>query len=139
MDIAPPFAPRPICLALQYYVQLDDILNEAGDSLVKDFNISSISEVATFGQQNTIDTEAMYQLLDTATYTVDANGNQIYSMKYFPSNMLNGYSTNQIISASGSSKNPPKIDLANGAAVKKGDLVKVTGSVDLSKSELTHR
>ncbi len=121
----------------QYYVQLDDILNEAGDSLVKDFNISSISEVATFGQQNTIDTEAMYQLLDTATYTVDANGNQIYSMKYFPSNMLNGYSTNQIISASGSSKNPPKIDLANGAAVKKGDLVKVTGSVDLSKSELT--
>ena len=129
----------------QYYVQLDDILNENAESLVKEYNLSSINEVATFGGQHTIDSESLYSLLDTATYTVDANGNQIYSMKYYATDMLNGYATNQIINASASSKNPPKITAVGGTAitpngttaVKKGDLVTISGSVELGKNELT--
>lgn len=123
----------------QYYIQLDDIFNEKGDSLVKEFNLSSISEVATFGGTRSIESETIYQLLDTATYD-ETTGK--YSMKYYPANMLSGYSTNQIISASGSSKNPPKIVVpantpATGYAVKAGEEVTVAGSVDLTKSELT--
>lgn len=123
----------------QYYVQLDDIINAEGDSLVKEFNLSSISEIATFGSQNTIESETIYQLLDTAAY--DATNNQ-YTMKYYPENMLDGFSTNQIINASKASKNPPTIDPNTAAVTGKtataaGTMVTVTGGVDLSKSELT--
>ncbi|MCM1038133.1 MAG: flagellar hook-basal body complex protein [Roseburia sp.] len=121
----------------QYYVQLDDILNSEGDSLIDEYNLSSISEVATFGGQHTIESSQAYRLLDTATYIGDNNGVPEYSMKYYLTDMLNGYATNQIVNASASSKNPPKVNLANNAEVKVGDDVTVTGSVELGKSELT--
>lgn len=118
----------------QYYITLDDIINEAGDSLVKEYNLSSISEIATFGSGGTIPSDATYQLLETAAYDAATN---TYSMKYYPNNFLKGYATNQIISASQNSKNPPTIDLKDGDAVTVGQKITVTGSVDLTKSELT--
>lgn len=62
----------------QYYVQLDDILNSKGDSLVKEYGLSSINEIATFGGQDTITETTLYQLLDTAEYDAATN---TYNMK----------------------------------------------------------
>lgn len=129
----------------QYYITLTDILNDKGESLVKEYNLSSIDEIASFGGQHTIDTEAMYQLLDTATYEVATDGKQIYSMKYSLGDMLSGYKGNQIISASKTTKVttvngtavPDTPTATTNLAVKKGQIVKVSGQVDLSKSELT--
>ncbi|MCM1252237.1 MAG: flagellar hook-basal body complex protein [Clostridium sp.] len=118
----------------QYYITLDDILNEEGKSLVEEYNVSSINEIATFGTGGTIPSDATYSLLETAAYDEATN---TYSMKYRPANFLSGYATNQIISASQTSKNPPKIDLADKAAVAKDQDIKVKGSVDLTKAELT--
>ena len=130
----------------QYYIDLVDILNEEGDSLVKEYNLSGISEIATFGAGGAVESSAAYSLLDTAAYD-EATGT--YSMKYYPANFLSGYSTNQVISASQNSKNPPKITQINGTAITDpmtaptqnaiavGNTVTVAGSVDLTKSELT--
>ena len=115
----------------QYYVQLDDILNSDGVSLVDVYGLSSISEIATFGSQDVITTTSLYQLLDTATYD---DATKSYSMKYYPGNILEGYSSNQLISAADPSS--IKIGLADQAEVKVDEKVTVTGTIKLSKSEL---
>ena len=114
-------------------------MNEEGESLVKEFNLSSINEVATFGGQHTIETDSIYSLLDTATYTEGANGEMIYSLKYYFSDMLSGYSSNQIISAS-KTTTVSQINgqaAADGAAIQAGQTVMISGEVELTRSELT--
>lgn len=113
----------------QYYVQLDDILNSKGDSLVKEYGLSSINEIATFGGQDTITETTLYQLLDTAEYDAATN---TYNMKYQPANILEGYATNQLVNAASN----VVIGLQDGDKVAEGGDVTVTGTVKLSKSEL---
>ncbi len=111
----------------QYYVQLDDILNEKGDSIAKEYGVNNINEIATFGAQETIEETTLYQLLDTATYD-PATGE--YSMKYVPGNILDGYMTNQLINAAS------KTEIVDPGTVAVGDEVTVTGTVKLTKKEL---
>lgn len=113
----------------QYYVQLDDILNSNGDSLVQEYGLSSINEIATFGAQDTITETTLYQLLDTATYDEATN---TYNMKYQPANILDGYATNQLVNAASETE----IKLADGEEVAEGGDVTVSGTVKLSKNEL---
>lgn len=123
----------------QYYVQLDDILNENGDSLVTEFGLSSINEIATFGEQQTVTETSLYQLLESATYEPGAGGAQgTYSMKYVPANILDGYATNQLVNAASNVKlvAADGTDLPNDTKVAVGDDVKVAGTVSLSKKEL---
>lgn len=124
----------------QYYVQLDDILNEDGKSLVEEFGLSNINEIATFGSQQTVTQTSLYQLLETATYEPGANGAQgTYSMKYVPANILDGYATNQLVNAASDVKlveADGTTDLADGKQIGVGDEVKVAGTVKLSKKEL---
>ena len=130
----------------EYYVQLDDILDSDGKSLVEVYNLSSISEVATFGTQQTIDTTNLYQLLETAEYTPPAAGSPAgtvgtYSMKYQPANILDGYSSNQLINAAASTKitqvNGANVEGATGTLdIAENQNVTVTGTIKLSKSEL---
>ena len=129
----------------QYYVQLDDILNEKGNSLVKEYGLSSINEIATFGSEDTITTTTLYNLLDSAAYTANADGSQgTWSMKYLPGNMLDGYATSQLVNAASSAKitgyatgtATTATDITNGQQINVGDTVFVTGEVNLSKAEL---
>lgn len=123
----------------QYYVQLDDILNEDGKSLVEEFGLSNINEIATFGSQQTVTQTSLYQLLETATYEPGANGAQgTYSMKYVPANILDGYATNQLVNAASDVKlvNADGTALTDKTKVNVGDSVKVAGTVKLSKKEL---
>lgn len=119
----------------QYYVQLDDIFNEDGESLVEEFGLSSINEIATFGAQETVTQTSLYQLLESATYD---SATDTYSMKYVPANILDGYATNQLVNASSDVKlvNPDGTDLTDGTQVAVGGEVKAAGTVKLSKKEL---
>jgi len=114
----------------QYYVQLDDILNEKGDSLVKEYGLSSIKEIATFGESATEEVTSLYQLLETAEY--DA-ANDTYNMKYLPANILTGYATNQLVNAASKAS---ITGLNDGETVNAGAKVTVAGTVKLSKAEL---
>ncbi len=119
----------------QYYVQLDDIFNEDGESLVEEFGLSSINEIATFGSQETVTQTSLYQLLESATYD---SATDTYSMKYVPANILDGYATNQLVNASSDVKlvNPDGTDLTDGTQVAVDDEVIAAGTVKLSKKEL---
>ena len=122
----------------EYYVQLDDILDSDGKSLVEVYNLSGINEVATFGSEQNIETTTLYQLLETAEYDA-ATGK--YSMKYNAGNILDGYSSNQLINAATTTR----ISAVNGTNVAAGtneyqinenQNVTVTGTIKMSKSEL---
>ena len=119
----------------QYYVQLDDIFNEDGESLVEEFGLSSINEIATFGSQETVTQTSLYQLLESATYD---SATDTYSMKYVPANILDGYATNQLVNASSDVKlvNPDGTDLTDGTQVAVDGEVIAAGTVKLSKKEL---
>lgn len=123
----------------QYYVQLDDIFNEDGESLVEEFGLSNINEIATFGSQETVTQTSLYQLLESATYEPGANGAQgTYSMKYVPANILDGYATNQLVNAASNIKlvDANGADLTDGYDLKEGAEIKAAGTVKLSKKEL---
>ncbi len=78
----------------QYYVQLDDILDEDGVSVVTKYGLSDIAQVASFGTGQQVQKTTLYSLLDTATYNPDDGS---YSMKYAIEDVLEGYSDNVII------------------------------------------
>ncbi len=113
----------------QYYVQLDDILNSNSQSLVEEFGLSNINEIATFGEQQTVEVTSLYQLLETAEYD---KATDTYNMKYVPANILDGYATNQLINAASN----VKLNLKDGDKVTVGGDVTAEGTVTLSKKEL---
>ena len=115
----------------QYYVKLDDILDEDGTSLVNKFNLSSISEVASFGGEDTITQTTLYRLLDTATYDAE---NDTYSMKYYPGNILDGYSSSQLVNAATTTSIVTDPD--GTLTVTEGTDVTVEGTIKLTKAEL---
>ena len=116
----------------QYYVQLDDILDEDGTSLVKSFNLSDIKEIANFGGEDTITKTTLYQMLDTATYDA-ATGK--YSMKYYPGNILDGYASSQLVNAA-TTTSITNLDPDGTLTVDVDSLVTVKGTIKLTKSEL---
>lgn len=118
----------------EYYVQLDDIMDSDGVSLVTLYNLSSINEVATFGTQQEVTSTQLYQLLETAAYTPGADGaTGTYSMKYNAANILDGYSSNQLVNAATTTS---IANLTQGQAIKEGEEVEVKGTIKLTKNEL---
>lgn len=68
----------------QYTVQLDDILNADGDSLVDVYEVNNISEIAKFGESGTSEVTELVSMLDGVTYTRDTGtnrANDTYSKK----------------------------------------------------------
>ena len=84
----------------QYTVQLDDILNADGDSLVDVYKVSSISEIAKFGESDTTQTTDLYSMLEGVTYTRDTGTDRtkdIYSKKVATSSVFStDYATKAI-------------------------------------------
>ncbi len=117
----------------KYRVQLDDILDSDGVSLVKRYNLSDISQIASFGSTQNIETTAMYNLADNASCKTDG-GNLVYSLTHSPEDFLEGLSTDPLIaaaSANGSWQVDPAV-----ADVTAGQEIKVSGSASISKSVL---
>ncbi|MDE7231733.1 MAG: flagellar hook-basal body complex protein, partial [Lachnospiraceae bacterium] len=80
-----------------YYVQLDDIINEDGVSLKRYYNVNDISQIATFGEDKSIDETKVYGLPadGSVTYTDDGTGNAgTFVVNYTYGEILTGFDSN---------------------------------------------
>ncbi len=130
----------------QYYVQLDDIMDENGTSLVEKYQLNSISQVASFGTAQTKESEVNGQsLVKSAMAIQDATDPTkfTFAKKYELADALTGYSNNPIIAGA---TGKPVVTQVKGAAiaagatsvdVAKGDKVTVQASIELTEKVLT--
>ncbi len=84
-----------------YYVELDDILNEDGVSLVKYYNLSNINQIATFGNGGNMDpVTKVYDVPQGVTYTPAVTGGAAANFKvdYSFGDSLIGFSANPMMS-----------------------------------------
>ena len=121
-----------------FRVELDDIVDEDGVSLVKKYGLSSIQQIAKFGSDSTSTVTSKYGMADGVDYYPDTN--EFYITQAM-SSILAGYSDNALVLASEDVKitqiGTTKID-ENTTTVdtKKNDKVTVQGTVKLSRAEL---
>ena len=87
-----------------YYVELDDILNEDGVSLVKYYNLANINQIATFGNGGSMpDVTKVYDVPQGVTYT-PANSTTTpataanFKVDYSFADALVGFSANPMMS-----------------------------------------
>lgn len=85
-----------------FRVKLDDIYGTGEDgkqhSLVEIYGLSDISQIASFGSNETKRTTEMYNLLDNARCVTDGDGFKYY-MTYTAEEFLSGLSTDPLIAA----------------------------------------
>ena len=112
-----------------YKVRLDDILDDAGDSLVKKYNLNSINDIASFGETTVTTTEALYEVLNNVTYD---GATQKYSQVLAADEVLKGFGDNAMIKLASSWG----IDAAVGDPVSASSDVNVKGTVTLDKNTL---
>ncbi|MGN0279643.1 MAG: flagellar hook protein FlgE [Lachnospiraceae bacterium] len=116
-----------------YRVQLDDIIDSDGVSLVERYNLSDISQIANFGSVQNKETTSMYNLIEGAS--CKTNGTALeYSLAYSPEDFLEGLSTDPLI-ASAKANGSWEVDSAT-AGVTAGQDVKVKGTATISKAIL---
>lgn len=115
----------------EFRVQLDDILDSTGVSLVKKYGLSNINEIATFGNSEPKETMTMYPI-DTNKASYDAANNQ-FGVHLGLSEILKGYKDNTMVMASKDVKvtTPATAETAAGTAK-----VTVSGTVTLTKAQL---
>ncbi len=127
----------------QYYVQLDDILDENGTSLVEKYQLNSISQVASFGTAQTKTSQVNGQHLVKSAMAVPTGtaGEFKFAKKYELADALTGYSNNPIIAGA---TGKPKVTKINGGAVtgdsvkaEQGQTVVVNASIELTEKVLT--
>lgn len=83
-----------------YYVELDDILNEDGVSLVKYYNLANINQIATFGNGGNMDpVTKVYDVPQGVTYTPAAGTTAAnFKVDYSFADALIGFSANPMMS-----------------------------------------
>ena len=118
-----------------FRVQLDDILDGNGISLVEKYNLSNIYQIANFGENSTPVTTSKYPMADGVTYDL---ANDQFIVNLAMSQILEGYGDNAMIAAAGTDVS---IQQVNGAAptdgtVAEGANVTVGGKVTLTKAQL---
>lgn len=124
----------------QYYVQLDDILNADGVSLVKYYNLENIGQIASFGTGGNIAETQVYSLPKNVTYT-DATDTAAATFKvdYSFAEVLDGFSRSPMMGIAGSTAKVTKIKDAepkDGDPLAKGDNVTMEGTVTLDMDVL---
>lgn len=131
-----------------YYVELDDILNEDGVSLVKYYNLANINQIATFGNGGNMDpVTKVYDVPQGVTYTPAAGTTAAnYKVDYSFADALIGFSANPMMSLAedlkivkvGTSGDPAtNTPVADGTtAATGGNNVTVQGSTELSEEVL---
>ena len=122
----------------EFRVQLDDILDSEGISLVEKYNLSNINQIANFGGARVNDVTSKYMMDSNATYhTTDDAGNALttpyFEIKLAMSEILDGFSDNALLLAAG---NDVTIVSPADGDLKANDKVTVEGKVTLSSNEL---
>ena len=115
----------------QFRVQLDDIQDQNGVSLVDKYGLSNIDQVATFGESGTRNTVSHVAKNQDATY--DAQNNNFY-VTLGLSQILEGFSANNMVVAAGDTVKVTSP--ANDGNVAAGADVTVSGNVTLTKAQL---
>ena len=116
----------------KYRVQLDDIIDSDGVSLVKRYNLNNINQIASFGGDNTpTETKELYPKDDNAIYD-GTSGENKFQIKMAYSEILDGFNENAMLTAS---NDVEVVGLADGN-VGANTEVTVKGSISLSKSQL---
>ena len=113
----------------EFRVQLDDILDNTGMSLVEKYNLSNINQIANFGGERINDV--------TSKYVMDSNAEfdgTNFKIKLAMSEILDGFSDNPMLMAAG--KEVKIIDPTADKDVKAKDTIKVQGTLTLSSAEL---
>ena len=114
-----------------YYVSLDDILDSDGVSLVKKYNLNSIKDIASFGEDSVATSEAVYKLLDGVSYD-PATGKYVKNLT--AGDVLDNFASNNMIAMS--KDNWTITSPAAAGAVASGSTVTVEGSVTLDQALL---
>jgi len=134
-----------------YYVELDDIMNSDGESLVDYYNLSSINQIATFGNGGNLDpvTKA-YPVPQGVTYTPVGSGTPASTVATYKvdnsfADALVGFSANPMMSLAGDTikivqinGNPTTIGdpIADGTKAEAANDVTVQGSTTLDEDVL---
>ncbi|MBO5209180.1 MAG: flagellar hook-basal body complex protein [Lachnospiraceae bacterium] len=114
-----------------YKVRLDDILDEAGDSLVTKYNLNSINDIASFGETTVTTSEALYEVLSNVTCDATATP-PVYSQVLSGEEVLKGFGDNSMIKLA----DTWEIAATAGTQVSAGSTVDVKGTVTLDKNTL---
>ena len=132
----------------RFRVQLDDIQDSTGLSLVKKYGLSSIDEIATFGNTTPTETTSKFGMADGVEFDVgDSSATPAvpphFTLSKAMEEMLTGYSANSLVVAAGNSVRVTKIGTTDipdtdtkKYPVKADDDVTVTGNVTLTRSML---
>ncbi len=121
----------------QYTVELTDILDGAtNESLVDRYNLGSIKDLATFGQEKVLEETTLASLLDEVTY--DPTGDGTYYKKAGFSETFSDYDAKRV---SGITYSVPNVDtdpnyIAKDTTFAKGDSVTLNGTGTISKDDL---
>lgn len=114
----------------QYYVQLDDITDDNGQSLKDYYNVNDISQIASFGEAKSIEETKVYGLPGdgSVTYTDGGNGKTgTFTVNYNYGEILTGFGENVMMSMAENLKvTAPAADNnklpANSAVTMQGDV-----------------
>lgn len=114
-----------------FRVQLDDILDGTGVSLVKKYGLENIEQIATFG--------ASGDTLKTSAYTADKDATfdsatNTFNVTVAFAEILDGFAQNSLVVAAGD--NVSVTSPTDGGSVNAGDTVTVHGKVTLTKEQL---
>ncbi len=122
----------------QYTVQLDDILNADGDSLVDVYEVNSISEIAKFGETGTSEVTELVSMLDGVTYTRGATrADDIYSKKAAVANVFStDYATKAIKGLEYKPATTGSNVIADGDSFSGGDTVPLTATGTITRADM---
>ena len=125
-----------------YYVKLDDIINEDGVSLKTYYNVNDIGQIANFGgEQAPIEETKVYSVPNDGSVTYNNTATPpSFTVSYSFDEILSGFSSNPMMSLAGDTV---KVTQINGAAipttatdVPAGTPVTVQGEVTLTRDVL---
>ena len=119
-----------------FRVQLDDILDSTGMSLVEKYNLSNIDQLASFGDTRTSSTTSRYDMATGVTYQ-----NDTFYVEQALSAILEDYDRHAMVVAAGNDNvritniqnkdmSQPTVDVAE------NDQITVEGSITLTRAQL---
>ena len=121
----------------QFRVQLDDIQDDTGMSLVKKYGLSDISQIATFGNTTPTQTAGRYGMAEGVTFTATTTGTGdsaattgSFSLGVSLEEMLQGFSNNNLLMAAGASN--LKVTQIGDAAPSATDPTNVTANANIT-------
>ncbi len=118
----------------QYTVELTDILDGTTNESLKDrYNVGSIKDIATFGQEKVLEETVLAPLLDEVTYN---QAEDKYYKKSGFSETFSDYDANRVSGITYTVADPTALATQNNGKLNPGDAVTMNGEGTLTKDDL---